>query len=200
MRGTLDRWTQSRESGGPEPEPMNGLGKLLVGVLFVGVAGCSANVELEPAVAPLPAAELASGLPTAVPPETQPGSWAIPFSYQFPEGTWEVGFHRYGLRVDCPTLGQASLAGEWREFLVRNEANVLDAPVYLRLGGLSTATLGPPNLQTIHPDQLTIALVTVIGVTEEQAAAAANSEDCEVVVGWDGTRVQELLPAQPFRP
>lgn len=201
MRGTLCGVHATLGLGGPEHEPMHGLGKLLVGVLIgLAAAGCSPNLDLEPTVAPLPTAKPASGLPTAVPPETQPGAWAVPFSYQFPEGTWGVGFHRYALRVNCPTLAQVGLAGEWRDFVVTNEATPLKTPVYLRLGGLSTATLGPPNLQTIHPDQLTIARVTILGATEEQAAAAAKAEDCEVIVGWDGIRAEQLLPGEPFRP
>ena len=174
---------------------MHPLGRLLVGIVIaVAAAACSADTELEP---PIPTTDV---LPTAVPPDTQPGSWAIPFTYQFPEGTWGVGFHRYALRVDCPILAQESLAGEWRDFVVTNETSPLNTPVYLRLGGLSTATLGPPNVQTIHPNQLTIAVVTIIGVTEEQASVAGESEDCEVIIGWDGSRAEELSPAQPYRP
>ena len=172
-----------------------------VGMLFCfAAAACSAEAGPEQEVAPLPTV---STLPTAVLPEGGPGQtgeWAIPFTYQMPEGTWGVGFHRYGLRVECPILAGASLAGEWQDFVVTNDVTPLNVPVYLRLGGLSISTLGPPNVLTIHPDQVTIALVTIVGVTEEQAAVAAESEDCEVIIGWDGANAEELLPGEPYRP
>jgi len=165
-------------------------------------AACSADGGSEQEVGPLPTAETVSTLPTAVPPEGGPGQigeWAIPFQYQMPEGTWGVGFHRYALHVDCPVLAQDSLAGEWRDFVVTNDATLLNVPVYLRLGGLSTGTLALPNVRTIHPDQVTIALVTIIGVTEEQTAIAAESSDCEVIVVWEGG-AEELSPTEPYRP
>ncbi len=193
IRGTL----------GPEIEQMRAHFKLLIGILFLFAASaCSADSGSEQEVAPLPTAEILTTLPTAVPPEGGPGQigeWAIPFSYQMPEGTWGIGFHRYALHVDCPILAQDSLAGQWRDFVVTDDIAPLNTPVYLRLGGLSTATLGPPNVQAIHPDQLTIALVTIIGVTEEQAAIAAESPDCEVVVVW-GRGAEELSAMKPYRP
>lgn len=131
--------------------------------------------------------------------QVQAGEWAIPFAYQMPDGTWGVGFHRYALHIDCPILAQDNLAGQWRDFVATKDVAPLNTPVYLRLGGLSTNTLGPPNVQTIHPDQLTIALVTIIGATEEQAALAAESLDCEVVIVWDGG-AEELSPMEPYRP
>jgi hypothetical protein len=178
--------------------------KLPIGILFCfAAAACSADAGSEQEVEPLPTAETASSLPTAVPPEGGPGQtgeWAIPFTYQMPEDTWGIGFHRYALHVDCPVLAQDSLAGEWQDFVVTNDVTLLNVPVYLRLGGLSISTLGAPNVLTIHPDQVTIALVTIVGVTKEQAAVAAESEDCEVIIGWDGSNVEELLPADPYRP
>ena len=177
--------------------------RLPIGILILFAASaCSADAGSEQEVAPLPTAEILSTLPTAVPPDGEPGQigeWAIPFSYQMPEGTFGIGFQRYALHVDCPILAQDSLAGQWRDFVVTNDVTPLNTPVYLRLGGLSTGTLGPPNVQTIHPDQLTIALVTIIGVTEEQATIAAESPDCEVVVVWGGG-AEELSPMKPYRP
>lgn len=177
--------------------------KLPIGILFLFAASaCSADAGSEQELAPLPTAEILSTLPTAVPPEGEPGQigeWAIPFSYQMPEGTFGIGFHRYALHVDCPILAQDSLAGQWRDFVVTNDVTLFNAPIYLRLGGLSAGTLGPTNVQTIHPDQLTIALVTIIGVTEEQAVIAAESSDCEVVVVWGGG-AEELSAMEPYRP
>ena len=107
---------------------------------------------------------------------------ASPSCIKCQRNTWKVGFHGYALHVDCPILAQDSLAGEWRDFVVTNDVKLLNVPVYLRLGGLSTDTLGPPNAQTIHPDQHTIALETIIGTTEEQADIAAEAPDCEVAI------------------
>jgi len=171
-------------------------------LLCLAAVACSSDAGSEQEAGPLPTAESASGLPTAVPPEGEPGEigeWAIPFIYQMPEGTWGIGFHRYALHVDCPILAQDSLSGEWRDFVVTNDATLLNVPVFLRLGGLSTGTLALPNVRNIHPDQVTIALVTIIGVTEEQAGIAAESSDCEVIVVWDGG-AEELSPAEPYRP
>lgn len=180
---------------------MHPIPKLLVGILIAfAAAACGADQE---AVESLPTAGSVSTLPTAVPPDAnqqQGGTWAIPFVYQFPEGTWGVGFHRYAVRVDCPVLSPDGLAGEWRDFVASNDIQPLNTPVYLRLGGLSTSTLGPPNVQNIHPDQFTIAIVTIIGVTEEQAAVAAESEDCEVLVAWDGANAELMSAADPFKP
>lgn len=178
---------------------MNLAWKLLIGTLFAFAAvACSADAELEDMP---PTAAPESTLPTAVSPDTiQEGTWAIPFTYEFPEGTWGVGFHRYAVRVDCPVLSPDGLAGEWQDFVATNDIPLLRTPVYLRLGGLSTSTLGPPNVQNIHPDQFTIAVVTIIGVTEEQAALAAESDDCSALVAWDGSRIEELSPAEPYRP
>ena len=98
---------------------------LLTGILFlIAASACSADADSEQEVAPLPTAEILSTLPTAVPPEGEPGQigeWAIPFSYQMPDGTFGIGFHRYALHVDCPILAQDSLAGQWRDFVVTND-------------------------------------------------------------------------------
>jgi hypothetical protein len=203
MRVACDNSRAIRRYRGTEIGQMRLLLRLSIGMVFCfAAAACSADAGSEQEVEPLPTAEIASTLPTAVPPEGGPGQigeWAIPFMYQMPEDAWGIGFHRYALHVDCPILAQDSLAGEWRDFVVTNDVTLLDVPVYLRLGGLSTGALGPPNVQNIHPDQLTIALVTIIGVTEEQAGIAAESPDCEVVLVWDGG-AEELSAAEPYRP
>ena len=179
---------------------MNWIRKVLVGALVVVLAAaCSPDVEIEDP--PLPTAPPDVGLPTAVPPDSiQQGTWAIPFVYEFPEGTWGRGFHRYALRVDCPILAQASVAGEWHDFVVADDVTRISIPIYFRLGGLSTSTLGPPDVANINPEQRTIAIVTIIGITEEQAALAANSDECVVLVAWDGIGTEQLLPAEPFQP
>ena len=128
------------------------------------------------------------------------GSWAISFLYEFPADTWQnLGLHNYGFRVECPEL-QAMMAGEWINFMVSNQARLLDSPVYLRLNGLSLGLLAPAGDLTIHPDQATIAVVTIVGITQELALAAANSPDCELIVGWDDLKFAELVAGEPFQP
>ncbi len=171
---------------------------LIGGLILPLAAACSSESQME---RPAPSPEVIETLPTAVPPEViQQGSWAIPFVYEFPEGTWGVGFHRYALRVDCPILGEYSIAGEWRDFVTDSTHATLNTPVFLRLGGLSTSTLGPPNIRAIHPDQFTVAIVTLIGVTEEQAQIAAESDNCIAMVSWDGINLAELEASAPYQP
>jgi len=133
-------------------------------------------------------------------PETQPGSWAVSFSYEFPAGFWLEGDHRYGFYMNCPVLQQFNVPSEYRDFTVTQDTIAFESPVYLRLGGLSTGALAPINLDAIHPDQPTVAVVTVIGVTEDQARQAGELSECEMVIGWDAINAQTLVAAEPFRP
>lgn len=163
-----------------------------------GLAACAAAEDTPAAV---PTALPQASLPTAVPPEGPAliGDWAISFQYEFPATFWAIGDHQYGFFMDCQELGQEG-GSEWRVFQVTNFTAMLDEPIYLRLAGLSTGTLAPINLEAIHPDQVTIAIITFVGVTEQQALDAAASPDCEILVGWDGIRTQSLTAGEPFQP
>ena len=169
-------------------------GMILGGLLL---AACTARPGLAPST-PTPAAP--TSLPTAVGPEVQPGTWAVSFSYEFPAGFWLQGDHRYGFYMDCPVLQQFNVPSEYTDFTVTLETTAFDSPVYLRLGGLSTGALAPINLDAIHPDQATVAVVTVLGVTEDQAQQADQTSECEIVIGWDTMNAQTLIAAEPFRP
>jgi hypothetical protein len=167
----------------------------LLGSLLL--AACTARADLAP---PTPTLVAPTGLPTAVGPEVQPGTWAVSFSYEFPAGFWPEGAHRYGFYMDCPVLQQFNVPSEYIDFTVTQETAAFDSPIYLRLGGLSTGALAPINLDAIHPDQATVAVVTVLGVTEDQARQAGQTSECEIVIGWDTVNAQTLIAAEPFRP
>ena len=169
-------------------------GMILGGLLL---AACAARPGLAPST-PTPAAP--TSLPTAVGPEAQPGTWAVSFSYEFPAGFWPEGAHPYGFYMDCPVLQQFNVPSEYRDFTVTQETIAFDSPVYLRLGGLSPGALALINLDAIHPDQATVAVVTLLGVTEDQARQADQTSECEIVIGWDAVNAQTLIAAEPFRP
>lgn len=172
-----------------------GLARIILGGL--ALAACSAQATLPP---PTPTQIEPTSLPTAVGPEAQPGTWAVSFSYEFPAGFWLEGDHRYGFYMDCPVLQQFNVPSEYRDFTVTQGTIAFESPVYFRLGGLSTGALAPINLEAIHPDQATVAVVTVIGVTEDQARQAGKLSECEMVIGWDAINAQTLVAAEPFRP
>lgn len=165
------------------------------------LTACSAAEQATPTPASIPTALPAASLPTAVPPEdNQLNQWALSFSYEFPAGFWPIGQHQYGIFIDCPELGQIENAGEYHLFQVTNAVAEFEAPVYLRLAGLSTGPLDPINLDAIHPDQQTVAVVTLLGIPEDQARAAASSADCQMVIGWDQLKAADLAAGEPFQP
>lgn len=172
---------------------------LLVGVSAALVAACAQEPAAE-TPSGLPTALPAASLPTAVPPEGATDIWAVSFSYDFPAEFWPIGQHQYGFFMDCPELGQLESAGEWRFFQVTNAAPSFEGPIYFRLGGLSTGPLDPINADAINPRQVTVAVVTILGISEEQALDAADSEACEIVFGWDGMRAENLVAGVPFQP
>lgn len=173
---------------------------LLPAAACVLAAACASAEEAEPTSAGVPTALPAASLPTAVPPAGGTSVWAVSFVHEFPASFWRIGQHQYGFFMDCPELGQLESAGEYRFFQVTGATPAFDDPVYLRLAGLSTGPLAPINLEAIHPEQVTIAVVTILGVSEEQALNAADSSECEVVFGWDGISAQSLVAGAPFQP
>jgi hypothetical protein len=139
-------------------------------------------------------------LPTAVPPRNTPGTWAISFEYSFPSNFWDKGTHLYGFFVDCPTLIEETIGGEWRWFNATDEAQLFESPIFLRLAGLSHGLLAPIEIDTIHPEQATIAVVTILGVTLENVELATSSPDCEVLIRWDDKTPKNLVAGEPFQP
>ena len=170
---------------------------------FIGLAlvACSPATPSATQISP-PTAAPPMMLPTAVPPETFAGSWAISFEYYFPENYWSVGDHRYGFYIDCPLLMQERVGSDWVWFRATDEEimPIYELPVYLRLGGLSFGALAPISMDTIHYKQATIAVVTLLGITEEDAKLASTSADCVVFINWDVGSTQILTPGEPFQP
>lgn len=138
-------------------------------------------------------------LPTAVPPEHEPGTWAIGFSHEFPAEFWSEGRHRYGFHLDCPVAGQENFGSEWQEFEVSSQVVGQPFPVYLRITGVSSAPFGGPLPNSvIHPLQPTIANLLLLGLSRQSAERAVS--ECEAVVAWDNNRVQVLSVGEPFQP
>lgn len=178
---------------------MNILPVVLLGTVGWLATACAAQDEDTP-LAAVPTALPAASLPTAVPPEGETSVWAVSFSFEFPSDFWAVGQHQYGFFMNCPELGQLDAAGEWRFFQVTNAAPSFQAPIYFRLAGLSTGPLDPINVDAINPGQATVAVVTILGISEEQALGAADSAACEIVFGWDGMQAENLVAGEPFQP
>ncbi len=151
-----------------------------------------------PATAP-PKRVAITPLPTAVPPESLPGSWAVSFQHAFPAGFWPLGIHRYGFLINCPELDQEDFSSELRDFEVTEEAILHPEPVYIRVGGLGIG-LFALSANAVHPDQETIAAITILGISREEAAIAAESPDCVALFGYDRFPPVELVPQEPFQP
>lgn len=111
-----------------------------------------------------------------------------------------MGFHRYGFFIECPLLNQNSYGSEWRRFIIDEEVPKYDTPVYLRLAGLSYSPLAPITTDSINPEQATIAVVTLLGVSEEGAKLATSSPDCVILINWDAVSTEVLTPGEPFQP
>jgi len=170
---------------------------------FIGsvLVACSPAAPAPTQTSP-PTAAPATILPTAIPPEAFSGGWAISFEYPFPENFWNVGTHRYGFYIECPLLMEESYGGEWIWFDVTNDEFLLvyELPVYLRLGGLSFGPLAPISMDTIRHEQATIAVVTLLGITEEDAKLVTTSSECVILMNWDGVSTLILTPGEPFQP
>jgi hypothetical protein len=70
--------------------------------------------------------------------------------------------------------------------------------VFLRIAGLSIDRLGAPTVTTIHPEQPTVAVVTIAGIAEEDLEQVRN--ECGVLMSWDLHPVEVLQPQEPFQP
>ena len=174
---------------------------LLLPIIGLVLVSCSPAATAPTQTSP-PIAAPATMLPTAIPPETFSGTWAISFEYPFPDDFWPVGVHRYGFYIDCPLLMDETYGSDWVFFYVTEEELLpeFEMPVYLRLGGLSFGSLAPISMDTIRPGQTTIAVVTLMGITEENAILATTSSDCVIMINWDQTFTEYLTPGEPFQP
>lgn len=174
---------------------------LVIPIIGLAFVACSQAAPAPTQTSP-PTAAPATMLPTAVPPDTIAGSWAISFEHPFPDDFWAAGVHRYGFYIDCPLLMQESYGSDWVFFYVTEDEFLpeYETPIYLRLGGLSFGPLAPISMDTIRPEQATIAMVTLLGITEEDAKLAVTSSDCVVMMNWDERFTEFLTPAEPFQP
>jgi hypothetical protein len=162
---------------------------LLLSLLGIILSGCAGPTE-----------NLATPLPTAVPPAAlaEQGDWAISFSYEFPGDAWGVGPHRYQFFVQCPVITLQDVSTEWIYFDVVEEAQTTSDMIYLRLSGLSTGILTPTNFNPIPSNQKTTAVITFLGVSEHVAELAAGN--CEALVRWDDKTPQLLTMGDVFIP
>jgi len=170
---------------------------LILIVLFtLTCTACTALTEDEAPNLPL-------SLPTAVPPDPalgEPGDLALPFTYEFEKDSIPVGFHRYGYMINCPTVTTDITGGRWISFIVSEDEELLDNPVYLRLAGMSTDPLGGYQVFILHPDQEIIAVVTFVGISEETVQIISDSAACEVIIRLDNLLNFNLIPGESYKP
>lgn len=135
--------------------------------------------------------------PASLPDQIDRAEWAVAFSHEFGPGFWSEGPHVYQLAFECPAIGEEEVRGELIAFAAGTDFPTLDQRVHLRLQGLSTTILGPPNVQFVSTEQDTAALLTVVGLSDSEVAAAG---ECVGEVQWDDGRSAPLRPKEPFRP
>lgn len=135
--------------------------------------------------------------PASIPDEIDPEQWAVEFSHDFGPAFWGEGPHAYQLFLDCPGLEEAQVESEVNLFAASTDFPTFDDPVRLRIAGLSTTPLGPSDLSFVNPDQDTIALITVVGLSQAEVDEASQ---CTGEVFWDEGQSAPLEPEEPFRP
>lgn len=158
---------------------------LAAGLLLVGA--CTKTEPLEGIDLP----------PASIPDNIDPANWAVAFSHDFGPGFWEEGPHAYQLFLDCDHVGEAQTESEVILFAAAPDVPSFDDPVRLRIGGLSTTAMGSADVRLVSTGQHTIALVTVVGLGEDEAEAASQ---CTGEVYWDAGESALLQPGDPFRP
>ena len=122
------------------------------------------------------------------------GTFAVSFTRTFPPGFWEPGSHAYRMVITCPAQ---QVGPPVVRFEVSEEAPA-SGTVYLRFDGPGRHVLSPADLTAVNPDDTTVAVVTLAGMTE--AAAEETREDCDGTVVYDGLDPESLEPGQPFTP
>ncbi len=160
---------------------------VVVGALVL--AACSSAPRLEGIDLP----------PAQVPDEIEPDAWAITFTREFQPGFWGEGTHGYELALACDQILDEPMRTSPVVFDVAAAVgDPFPEPIYLRVVGLSHFLLGPQTLNAISPAQPTTAALTIIGVSEEDAASA--EETCVGAIFYDGLQPEPLFPTSPFRP
>ena len=134
--------------------------------------------------------------PASMPDEFETSGYAVQFVREFDAGAWSLGEHSYTMALDCPETGFAPFRSGEVGFTVNEAAQLFREPVYLRLTGQSRLQTGGASAMTIHPEQTTAAVISLIGITEEGATASA---DCVAELVMDTGDTYELLPGEPFR-
>lgn len=160
--------------------------RIILRALLVVVVACSQAPPLEGIDLP----------PASLPDALEESIWAIAFSHEFEPGFWEEGPHAYSLHLQCEPAMDQPLDTEELPFVSDPGAPMFTTPVYLRLGGLARSQFAPPSLNTIHPDQPTKAIVTVIGVAEQDIEAAS---ECAGEIRYDA-ETAVLSPEEPVKP
>jgi hypothetical protein len=150
------------------------------------------------ACAPAPPLEGIDLPPASLPDEFEDSIWAVEFSSGFEPGFWEEGAHSYSLHLDCPVALDEAIDTDLIQFESNSTVNLFSTPIYLRLVGLADNQTGPGNMSSINPEQLTIAIVTIIGIEEEDADAAADG--CEGEIRFDDGGSATLAAGRPVRP
>lgn len=136
--------------------------------------------------------------PASLPDEIDRAQWAVSFSHEFGPGFWAEGPHVYQLLFDCSeALDEDEVESELRFFAAGPDFPTFDQQIHLRLQGLSTSTMGPPDVQVVSTEQETAALLTVVGLSDAEAEAAGG---CAGEVQWDDGQSARLEPGEPFRP
>jgi hypothetical protein len=127
---------------------------------------------------------------------TPGSSWVVAYEHEFPSDFWTPGTHDYTLTISCP-LTEPTRDTVSHSFEVSEEAASIPGAVYLRVTGLRDAPFEEGELlETIHPNQPTIARVSLTYPTVEEAQVA--SQDCQLFISWDGRSPQSLLSAAPY--
>lgn len=116
------------------------------------------------------------------------------FTHTFPPGTWTEGDHAYRLVIVCPSQRVGPPVVPFEVSPDAPRAN----PVYLRVDGPGTNLLSPADMAAVHPEDTTIAAVTVAGLTVQGAEAART--ECEASIVVDGGDPLPLTAGSPFSP
>lgn len=135
--------------------------------------------------------------PASLPDDIGATQWAIAFAHDFGPGFWEEGPHAYQLTLDCPEAGEVEAESRVIPFAAGPDFPTFDDPVRLRIAGLSTTDMGGSDVTLVSTDQHTIALITAVGLSEDQVNAAAR---CTGQVFWDDGKSASMEPRTPFRP